>query len=89
MADTIDADAFDRAVDPVLGLLDRDLALKIADFHADEAPQTRIAELASKANDGELTATETAEYEGYAQANRFLAVLQAKARRVASGPGAA
>jgi hypothetical protein len=74
-------DAFDRAVAPVISLLSRDQAAKIADFHADEALQLKIEELARKANEGELTADEQAEYEGYAQANRFLAVFQAQARR--------
>jgi hypothetical protein len=74
-------DAFDRAVAPVIGLLSQDQAAKIADFHADEALQMKIEELARKANEGELTAEEQAEYEGYAQANRFLAVFQAQARR--------
>lgn len=74
-------DAFDRAVAPVIGLLSQDQAAKIADFHADEALQLKIEELARKANEGELSADEQAEYEGYAQANRFLAVFQAQARR--------
>jgi hypothetical protein len=74
-------DAFDRAVAPVIGLLSQDQAAKIADFHADEALQLKIEELARKANEGELTADEQAEYEGYAQANRFLAMFQAQARR--------
>lgn len=74
-------DAFDRAVAPVIGLLSQDQAAKIADFHADEALQLKIEELARKANEGELTSDEQAEYEGYAQANRFLAVFQAQARR--------
>ena len=78
--------AFDRAVAPVLGVLSREQALEIASFHADAKLQSRIEVLAQKANEGELTADEQAEYEGYAQANRFLAVLQAEARRVAEAP---
>lgn len=74
-------DAFDRAVAPVISLLSQDQAAQIADFHADEALQLKIEELAQKANEGELTAEEQAEYEGYAQANRFIAIFQAQARR--------
>ena len=74
-------DAFDRAVEPVISLLSAEQAAKIADFHSDHALQSRIEELARKANEGELTAEEQSEYEGYAQANRFLAVLQAQARQ--------
>ena len=82
MTPTIDAAAFDRATEPVLRILCRDQALKIVDFHGDENLQLRIEELALKANDGELTEEERAEYQGYAQANKFIAVLQAKARRL-------
>ncbi len=74
-------DAFDRAIEPVISLLSPDQAMQIANFHADDALQARIEYLASRANEGELTDQERAEYEGYAQANRFLAVLQSKARR--------
>jgi hypothetical protein len=89
MSSTLNAnDAFDRAISPVIGLLSPEQAAQIANFHTDELLQARIEELAGKANEGELTNDELAEYEGYAQANRFLAVLQAKARRVAN-PGQA
>jgi hypothetical protein len=76
------ATAFDLATDPVLKILDRDQARKIIDFHGDDDLQQRIEELAEMANEGELTELERAEYEGYAQANKFIAVLQAKARRL-------
>lgn len=78
----VDAEAFDRATEPVLRILSREQALQIIDFHGDEALQQRIGELAEKANEGELTEEERAEYQGYAQANKFIAVLQAKARRL-------
>ncbi len=55
---------------------------RIVDFHGDEALQNRIEELAEKANEGELTAEKSAEYQGYAQANKFIAVLRAKARQL-------
>jgi len=82
MNPTINLSAFDRATNPVFEILSRDQALHIADFHADEELQARIEELANKANEGELSDEELAEYEGYAQANKFIAVLQAKARRM-------
>src|SRR5687768_4808326 len=75
-------DAFDRAVEPVLGILSREQAAHIANFHGDQQLQSKIEELAHKANEGELTEEERAEYEGYAQANRFLAVLQATTYRL-------
>ncbi len=72
--------AFDRAIAPVLNVLSRDQAARIVEFHADATLQNRIEELASKSNEGELSDSEMAEYEGYALANRFIAVLQAKAQ---------
>ena len=63
-------------------ILNRDQVLQIVDFHADEELQRRIEELAEKANEGDLSDEERAEYEGYAAANRFIAVFQAKARKL-------
>lgn len=84
MSLTIDATAFDRATDPVLRILSLEQAAQIVNFHGDEALQMRIEVLADKANEGDLTADERAEYLGYAQANKFIAVLQARARRILS-----
>ena len=46
---------------------------------SDGAPVARI-------NEGELTDEERAEYEGYVRANNFVAVLQAKARKILLTP---
>jgi len=81
MSNSIDSTAFDRVTDPVFRLLSRDQVAQIVDYHADESLQDRIEELATKANEGELTEAERAEYEGYAHANRFVAVLKTKAKR--------
>ncbi len=78
----IDAEAFDRAIAPLLKILSRDQANIIVNFHGDEQLQRRIEELADKANEGELNELERAEYQGYVQANNFIAVLQAKARHL-------
>lgn len=82
MALLIDPAAFDRATEPVFRILNREQAARIVDFHGEEELQRRIEELAEKANEGELTSAERAEYQGYAQANKFIAVLQAKARQL-------
>lgn len=82
MKTPIDAKAFDRATAPLLKILSRDQATMIVDFHADEELQGRIEELANKANEGKLNEAERAEYQGYVQANNFIAVLQAKARHL-------
>ncbi len=42
--------------------------------------QARVAKLARKCNEGELTAVEHEEYEFYVMAGEFVAILQAKAR---------
>ncbi len=44
-----------------------------------------MEELAQKSNEGELTDEQRAEYEGYLQANDFIATLQAKARKLLAG----
>jgi hypothetical protein len=81
MSSTIDTSAFDRATDPILGILSPTQAAEIVNYHADETLQERIETLAHLANEGELTDAERAEYEGYIQANQFVAVLQAQVRR--------
>jgi uncharacterized protein YnzC (UPF0291/DUF896 family) len=44
--------------------------------------QARIEELAARCNEGQLSAEEQAEYEGYVKANKFIAILQAKVRKL-------
>ena len=63
-------------------MLTLDQARSIVLYRGDEALQERIEELARKSNEGELTEAERAEYEGYVRANRFVAILQAKARKL-------
>jgi len=81
MSSDIDSRAFDRVTDPVFRMLNRDQVAILADYHCDESLQQRIEELAAKANEGELTREELAEYEGYAHANRFVAILKVKAQQ--------
>lgn len=75
----------DRVFDPITRCLTPDVAQKIADLRADDDMQRRITELAEKANEGELTSLESAEYEELVRAIRFMTLLQAKARRVIQG----
>jgi hypothetical protein len=86
MNPTIDNSAFDRATLPIFGLLSSEQVHQIADYHADQSLQDRISLLAEKANEGTLSDDERAEYEGYAHANRFVAILQAQARRRLTNP---
>ena len=45
----------------------------------------RVEELADKANDGQLTAEERAEYEYYVDVDDVIGLLKAKARQVLDG----
>jgi hypothetical protein len=79
----MDKDAFDRGVDPALTIIfSVDKARRLVNYRADESLQDRIDELACKCNEGALTEAEQSEYEGYVRANNFVAILQAKARKV-------
>ncbi len=81
MSQTLESLAFDRATDRLFQLLTSDQLQELQDLHSDPALQSRIEELASKANEGELTEQERQEYLGYVQANSFLAVVQSQARK--------
>jgi hypothetical protein len=81
MSSTINSSAFDRATQPIFSMLSPAQVHQIADYHADQSLQDRITQLAEKANEGELSDDERAEYEGYIHANRFVAILKAQARR--------
>jgi hypothetical protein len=81
MKPIIDTAAFDRATEPLVRVFSADQARQIAEYKADESLQSRIEELAGKSNEGELTPDERAEYAAYVQANKFVAILQAQARK--------
>ena len=72
--------AFHRGTAPIFALLTAEQTEKLSRLQCDPALDDRLAELAEKANEGELTPVEQAEYEGYIEANNLLAVLQAEAR---------
>ncbi len=78
MSTAIDSTAFDKGTDPILKFFTIDQARAIVSYRGDAELQTRIEELATKCNEGELSAEEQAEYEGYVKANKFIAILQAK-----------
>jgi transglutaminase-like putative cysteine protease len=81
MSPAFDSNAFDRATEPVLRLFPVEQARDLAEYRSGEWLQTRVEELAAKSNEGELTEEDRAEYLGYVQANKFVAILQAQARR--------
>ena len=82
MVTTTEITAFDRGTDPILRFFSVDQARELVHYQAEDSLQERIAYLDGHANEGELTSEERAEYEGYIRANKFVAVLQAKARKM-------
>jgi selenocysteine lyase/cysteine desulfurase len=84
MSTTIDMTAFNRGTDPILQFFTVDQAREIVEYRGDSGLQQRVEELAERANEGMLTPDEQAEYEGYVRANKFVAILQAKARKLLS-----
>ena len=85
MPATLDALAFERATDPILRFLDVEQARRLVDYRADETLRQRIDDLARRNGEGTLTEAERLEYEGYVRANKFIATLQAKARKLLHG----
>ena len=85
MASTHDTAAFDRPVDPVIGFFTREQAEALAGYRGDDSLRNRIDELAERNTEGKLTDDEFAEYEGYVRANKFVATLQAQARKLLDG----
>lgn len=77
----------DRLLAPVGDCLNRESASALVRLRADPEAQARVSELATKCNEGMLTAEERAEYEAYVWASSIIAVLQAKARALLSRNG--
>ena len=63
---------------PVFAMLSDERTEQLAKLQGDPSLIERVEELAEKANEGELTAAERAEYDGYIEANDWLTVLQAE-----------
>jgi hypothetical protein len=80
-----ETDAFDRAVRPVMDVLFPERAQAVLDARPEAGLHARIEELAQKANEGELTENERAEYEGYIRANYFVAKLRRLAEKSLNG----
>jgi len=74
--------AFDRVLEPVAEILTPEVARGIVNMRADPQLQARLNELASKANQGDLSESERQEYRDYVDAIDFIGIFQAKARAV-------
>ena len=72
--------AFHRGTAPLFALLTPEQTRKLAEMQGDPSLDELLSQLAERANEGELSDVERAEYEAYIEANNFLAVLQAEAR---------
>ena len=87
MSRTLDTPVFERLLEPVSRSLNADAAKKLVGLKADAKVQARVAELARKCNEGELTPDELAEYDRCIAFADFIAILQAKARLLLAKKG--
>ena len=74
--------AFERVLAAVGQCLDQQSAEALLRLRADREMQGRIEELADKCTEGRLTSEERDEYEALIRVGNFVAILQAKARRL-------
>ena len=82
MANSADMTAFERGVRPVAEMVFPDKAQVVLGFRPAPDLQARIEKLASKSTEGRLIEAERAEYAGYVQANKFVAILKRLAREM-------
>ena len=76
--------AFERGVRPVAEMVFPDKAQVVLGFRPAPDLQARIEKLASKSTEGRLIEAERAEYAGYVQANKFVAILKRLAREMSA-----
>lgn len=72
----------DRILDPLADCLTREVAARILEVRLEPDIQARVDELAAKANEGELTAEDRAEYELLIEKADLLGVFKSLARQV-------
>jgi hypothetical protein len=82
---TLDAPVLDRLLDSLGRILTPEVARDLVRLRFDTKAQTHIKKLARKCNEGRLTEVERREYETYVYAIDFIAILQAKARKLLKG----
>jgi hypothetical protein len=70
----------DQILDPLADCFTPEVARRIVAIALDPRQQSRIDELAAKANEGQLNENERADYEAYIEALDLLAIVKAKAR---------
>ena len=72
----------DEMLEPVSRCFGLETDRALVGLRESEQTRARVAALAGKCNEGQLTSEERAEYEAYVQASTLIGILQAKARRV-------
>jgi hypothetical protein len=70
--------ALDQLLNPDAGWLTRNSAQKLVNWKVSDELRERIEELGSKANQGNLTAEEDAEYRAYLDNAELISLMQAK-----------
>jgi hypothetical protein len=70
----------DRLLAPVTQCFTPEVAERLIGLQPDAEVEAHIEDLAAKANEGQLSAEERAEYEDYVEAVDFIALLQSRAR---------
>lgn len=86
MATSIDTAAFAEGAQSLFRLLSPSQVEQIGNLGRDPHLEAIVADLARKANEGELTVEEEARYRGYVEANSMLAALRAAARQQKNHP---
>ena len=78
------ANILDQVLDPFAECLTPDAAERIVAYRVDPETQSRVEELASKANDGSLADEEREEYREFVDAFDLVAILKSRARKILS-----
>jgi hypothetical protein len=76
------ATTLDRLIEPVVRTFTPEVAKALIQLRADPELQAHMDELAEKCNEGKLTAEEREEYDTSIRFANYLAIMQAKARKL-------
>lgn len=76
-----DSALLDEVLDPFTQCLDAASAQRVIEFGIAPQVQERVNELANRASEGSLTASERVDYEALINAADFIAILKLKAKR--------
>ena len=77
----VETSPLENVLRPLAASLSPDAARTVVAYSLDSVVEARIDELAEKANEGQLTEAERAEYQQYIQAMDLVMILQLMARK--------